>query len=174
MTSHIQDKLARLQTLRACDVLVSPHLGLQFPINSTLVLVKILKSINYEMKLRRNLAVYLPRSRCSVFLFTCSVYSLLCLLHIAAFKRCSTCSYIRQVNGMNTGEYNNFTSLCVCGYASVCAKNDSSWRCSNTVKATEFSFDKHVPGDTPDIKHVPGDTPDITPYKFSEKRRVGR
>jgi len=50
-----------------------------------------------------------------------------------------------------------FRSMCVCVRARSGPVNNSS----NTVKATDFKFDKHVPRDSPDM----------TPWKFFEKRR---
>ena len=52
--------------------------------------------------------------------------------------------YLRQVNGVNGGD--TVFVRCVCLCVSLFAVD---W--SKTVKATDFKFDVHVPGDSPDV-----------------------
>jgi len=58
-------------------------------------------------------------------------------------------SYLRQVNGMSGGDTVFVQCVSVCLSVCVCAQRTGQLDQFNTVKATDFKFDVHVPRDSP-------------------------
>ena len=63
--------------------------------------------------------------------------------------------YLRQVNEVNGGDNAFVRCVCVCLCVCLCVRSCRSWELnansSKTVKATDFTFDTHVPSDSPNM-----------------------